>query len=352
MSKEYNYLVFIGRFQPFHIGHKNVIDAALEKADNVIILIGSSNVARSYRNPFLFSERAEMINLAYPEKIRDRLIIRPSEDVYNNQLWIKKTQETVQEVVLNHANREHPNVWIQGLNDIKIGLIGHSKDSSSYYLKLFPEWGHIDVPQTNIYNATEIRQGYFAFDSGYSPSQVPSSTEAFLDSFKETEDFLAIVKEYEYIEEYKAAWSVAPHDVIFVTTDAVVIQSGHVLIVKRRSFPGQGLLALPGGFLNKDEYIEDGMIRELREETRIKVPVPVLKGNIKKIKVFDGPHRSSRGRTITHAFLIELPSQTELPKIRAGSDARKVIWLPLADLRADEMFEDHYHIVQDMIGGV
>ena len=352
MSKEFNYLVFIGRFQPFHIGHKNVVDVALEKADNVIVLVGSSNVARTHRNPFSFNERKEMIELSYPLNVRDRLIIRPSEDVYNNQLWIKKTQETVQDVVITHANRKHPNVWIQGLNDIKIGLIGHSKDSSSYYLKLFPEWGHIDVQGNDICNATDIRQGYFAFDSGYNPRHVPSSTETFLDAFEESEDFLAIVKEYEYVKEYKAAWAVAPHEPIFVTTDAVVIQSGHVLVVRRRSFPGQGLQALPGGFLNVNEYIEDGMIRELREETRIKVPVPVLKGNIKKIKVFDSPHRSSRGRTITHAFLIELPEQTELPKIKRGSDAAAAYWLPLADLRADEMFEDHFHIIQNMIGGV
>lgn len=352
MSKEYNYLVFIGRFQPFHIGHKNVIDVALEKADNVIILIGSSNIARSHRNPFNFAERKMMIEYAYPEALRERLIIRPSEDLYNNQLWIKKTQETVRGVVLNHANREHPNVWIQGLNDIKIGLIGHCKDSSSYYLKLFPEWGHIDVPQKYMYSATDIREGYFAFDSGYDSSHVSSSTQTFLESFMGSEDFLAIVKEYKYIEEYKAAWAVAPYEPIFVTTDAVVIQSGHVLVVRRRSFPGQGLQALPGGFLNVDEYIEDGMIRELREETRIKVPVPVLKGNIKKVKVFDCPHRSSRGRTITHAFLIELPEQIELPKIKKGSDAAAAYWVPLADLKADEMFEDHFHIVQDMIGGV
>lgn len=349
---EYDYLVFIGRFQPFHNGHKNIIDVALEKADNVIVLIGSSNVARSYRNPFSFDERKEMIELAYSKENRDRLIICPSEDVYNNQLWIKKTQETVQDVVLNHANREHPNVWIQGLNDIKIGLIGHSKDSSSYYLKLFPEWGHIDVPQKHIFAATDIRKEYFASPAITDRNNIPPTTEDFLATFVFTEEFKAIVKEYKYVEEYKAAWSIAPYEPIFVTIDAVVIQSGHVLVVRRRSFPGQGLQALPGGFLGPDEYIEDGMIRELREETRIKVPVPVLKGNIKKVKVFDGPHRSSRGRTITHAFLIELPSQTELPKIKRGSDAAAAYWVPLADLRADEMFEDHYHIVQDMIGGV
>ena len=359
MSKEYNYLVFIGRFQPFHLGHKNIIDVALKRADNVIVLIGSSNVARCHRNPFTFDERKKMILDCYPEMVQRRTIIQPIDDVYNNQVWIAKTQETVTNAVLNHANRNHPSVWITGTNDIKIGLIGHKKDDSSYYLKLFPEWGHIDVPQQFIQNATDIRKIYFAektakqhyfASSPQMSGDLPNSTWWFLNNFMKTDDYAAIVKEYEYVAEYKKSWENAPYPPIHVTTDAVVIQSGHVLVVRRKSFPGQGLMALPGGFLNPDEYIEDGMIRELREETRIKVPAPVLRGNIKKKKDFDAPFRSSRGRTITHAFLIELPEQTELPKIKAGSDAAKAWWMPLADLKAKDMFEDHYHIITDMVG--
>ena len=46
-TKHYQYLVFIGRFQPFHRGHKAVIDEALKRADKVIMLIGSANLPRS-----------------------------------------------------------------------------------------------------------------------------------------------------------------------------------------------------------------------------------------------------------------------------------------------------------------
>ena len=67
-----------------------------------------------------------------------------------------------------------------------------------------------------------------------------------------------------------------------MTVDAVVVQSGHILLVKRGDMPGKGLWALPGGFLNQEETMLDGAIRELKEETKIKVPVPVLKGSIKE----------------------------------------------------------------------
>ena len=66
-AKDYRYLVFIGRFQPFHFGHKTVIDEALKRADNVIMLIGSANLPRSLRNPFSVAERTAMIKGAYSE---------------------------------------------------------------------------------------------------------------------------------------------------------------------------------------------------------------------------------------------------------------------------------------------
>ena len=60
-------LVFIGRFQPFHNGHKAVIEAALEKAEQVVIVVGSSFAARNIRNPFSFEERKAMIEACFTE---------------------------------------------------------------------------------------------------------------------------------------------------------------------------------------------------------------------------------------------------------------------------------------------
>jgi len=131
----------------------------------------------------------------------------------------------------------------------------------------------------------------------------------------------------------------------------VVIQSGHVLMIKRRSEPGKGLWALPGGFVNAntDKSVEDAAIRELREETGIKVPAPVLRGSIVRSRVFDAVDRSARGRTITHAFHIQLPDG-ELPKVKGSDDAEKARWVPIAEVRSDQCFEDHYEILQHFVG--
>ena len=91
------------------------------------------------------------------------------------------------------------------------------------------------------------------------------------------------------------------------------------------------------------------MIRELREETGIKVPAPVLVGNIKDTKVFDAIDRSARGRTITHAFKIVLPDGP-LPKVKGMDDAEKAQWIPIAEVKSDMTFDDHFDIIQWAIG--
>jgi len=125
-----------------------------------------------------------------------------------------------------------------------------------------------------------------------------------------------------------------------------------VLMIRRKSEPGRGLWAVPGGFLNAatDTSVESAMLRELREETGIRVPEPVLAGNIQGKRVFDAIDRSTRGRTITHAFHIGLPDG-KLPRVRGQDDADKAKWIPIAEVNSEECYEDHYEIIQWAVGG-
>ena len=331
-------LVFIGRFQPFHNGHKAVIEAALEQAKEVVVVVGSSFAARNIRNPFTFQERKAMIEVVFPT---DRVKVVPVSDYpYDDNKWVNAIQKIVDETV-PHAQ--------------DVGLIGHSKDSSSYYLNIFPRWkNHIEVPDVGGINATDIRNSIFD-DEMYDKILVDKMPE--VASFKmldimgvqSTKEFNTLIEEYKMVKKYKEAWKVAPFPPTFMTVDAVVVQSGHILLVKRGDMPGKGLWALPGGFLNQDETMLDGAIRELKEETKIKVPVPVLKGSIKGSKTFDAPNRSSRGRTITQAFHIDL-GVGELPKVKGSDDAEKAFWVPFNEVKQDKFFEDHAHIISHFIG--
>ncbi len=337
-SDRYDVAVLIGRFQPFHRGHLGVIRRAFEVADRVLILVGSAHCPRSHRNPFTFEERADMILAAITDEFGEdgewSVDVEPLDDhTYNNQRWIAE----VQEIVASTTDE----------ND-RITLIGHSKDHTSYYLSMFPQWASVDVENVDGISSTPIREAFFT-SGDILAAHIPESTTGFLREFATSDAYSDLTAEYRFIEKYRKQWAEAPYAPTFVTVDACVVQSGHVLLVKRRGQPGRGLWALPGGFLEQNETIESAVLRELREETRLKVPEPVLRGSIVTSRVFDDPNRSARGRTITHAFLIHLKPDVRLPEVRAGSDARAAEWVPISEVDREKMFEDHYAIVAALV---
>lgn len=334
---KYDAIVYIGRFQPFHNAHYEILCKAKELTDQVIIILGSSNQPRTYKNPFTDSERRDMIRSV---DWQAGVIHELQDSMYNDQAWAIKVQEIVSGFLLDSTHN--------------VGIIGHEKDESSFYLKMFPQWDHIDVDLIEPLHSTDIRELYFRKDANmnYIKGVVPFKVFQFLTTFKETPEYQQIIREREFIDSYKSQYASLPYPPVFVTTDAVVIQSGHVLMVKRKAEPGKGLWALPGGFLNAntDKSMQDCMIRELKEETGIKVPVPALIGNIKDSKVFDAINRSTRGRTITHAFKIVLPDGN-LPKVKGMDDAEKAKWIPVGELDRSKVYEDHAEIISHFVGG-
>jgi bifunctional NMN adenylyltransferase/nudix hydrolase len=183
---------------------------------------------------------------------------------------------------------------------------------------------------------------------------VPKSTYDFLEQYKDTPEFQRICDERMEIKNYKRSWASAPYAPMFITTDAVVVCKGHVLMVQRDVSPGEGTWAMPGGFLEQDETIKDGIFRELMEETKIDLPPAILHNSLTNVQVFDDPKRSLRGRTVTHAGLIELKNIKEfLPKVKGSDDARKARWLTFDAIRylsdTNMIFEDHFHIIETLL---
>ena len=77
MEKRYANGIILGRFQPFHLGHASIVEEALEKAERVLILVGSAQESRTVRNPYSFEERAKLIKKA----TSSRIIIAPLKDL-------------------------------------------------------------------------------------------------------------------------------------------------------------------------------------------------------------------------------------------------------------------------------
>lgn len=351
MTYEYDLLVFVGRFQPFHNQHKRIIDIALQKSKNVLVLVGSAGKARTIRNPFTFDERKSMIRDAFHwfSGEQNRLIIEPLYDkTYNDAAWIKQVQDIVKNTTLAVINNY--GFQIAGYNDAKVGLIGASKDNTSYYLKMFPQYRSVNVEIEADVHATDIRNELFEDETVFYAKQLPENVVKWLNEFTRTDEYDKLTQEFQFIRKYKKQWEAAPYPVKHLTVDAVVEQSGHVLLVRRRHEPGKNLFALPGGHLDLNESLQDGVLRELREETKIKVPEPVLRGSIVNQRMFDDPHRSTLGRVITFAQHIKLPDSTTLPKVKGSDDADKAFWKPISQLKEQEMFDDHYHIISHFLG--
>ena len=126
-----------------------------------------------------------------------------------------------------------------------------------------------------------------------------------------------------------------------VTADCVVITKEaepKVLLIERGADPFKGCWAFPGGFLNMDETTEECAIRELEEETGMKIQ------ELQQIGAYSKVDRDPRGRTITVAYLAVIDSPCE---VVGQDDAAKAQWFPLDAL--PKLAFDHDDIMRDAI---
>lgn len=407
--KQYKLAVVIGRMQFLHNGHIHLFREAAKKADQLLVLVGSADKAPSPSNPFNYRDREAVIYGALQEMGHEArwVSVKPLADDYREEQW----QLNVMNAVAAYAEEQLPESGYR-IRDEDVVLVGHEKDESSYYLNSFPQWNFYNAPNDRNLNATDFRRElfdqepakdytflprlfdilqaldpkdgpvlsamikdfignsygliqHFQVDGKYArilrmmPDMThlklnsPASMHQFLEDYVKSERYFEMRAESQRYRDDKFAWSMAPHPVTFVTTDAVVTHKSSILMIRRKFNPGKGLWALPGGFLGTKEWVRDSIIRELREETRIAVANDDLLRIMQPIQVFDNPGRSLRGRTITHAarFNLDHLGLEKRPKVRADDDAEAVRWFTFSEiLKADsELFEDHAEIIKRLV---
>ena len=333
----YDVIVIIGRASPFSKAHEHLVKCAKEKGKHVIWVYGSTNQARDLRNPLTYNERRAQLKAVFPEYSVQTAAVQDCP--YDDHKWVARVQTAVHESIeINWQNLP-----------LKIAILGHGKDETTFYLDMFPFWDKIEVDSFGDVNATDIRNfAYTHYLSDRSDEVTSLMPDAAFQIFKTQtqQPFWSLLRdEYEETRIYKQTTSTGKYPPIFQTADSVVTCSGCVLMVERANNPGKGLLALPGGFINEYETLRNAALRELEEETCLKVPKKVLDGSIKSIKTFDYPQRSTRGRTITTAYHIDLGFQKKLPKVKGGDDAKKAFWMSLSNIDPTQLSEDHFHII-------
>ncbi len=339
--------VLIGRFQPFHNAHLALLRRALAAAEQVIVVIGSAHQARTPRNPFTWTERAQMIREALVEADRARVRTLPMRDVYDEERWAGLVRDGVAAMTAQE-NGSTPSIT----------LVGHFKDDTSNYLRAFPDWPLLHVDRLPGADGTQLRDALFGAAPGHIDAtlaaledSIPAATGAFLRNWLATPIAADLADEWRMLRQDKAAWSTAPYPPVFVTVDAIVRCAGHVLLIQRARAPGRGLHAVPGGFIEQRETVYQSAVRELAEETHLRVDADTLRHCLRATAVFDHPDRSQRGRTITHAHYFDL-GERALPAVRADDDAQAVEWVPIERLTAmeDRFHDDHFHMLDHFLG--
>lgn len=125
-----------------------------------------------------------------------------------------------------------------------------------------------------------------------------------------------------------------------LTVDTVILFNNKkdIVLIRRKNPPFKGELALPGGFVDVGETVENACIREAKEETNIDVRI------IELIGVFSDPKRDPRGHNVTIALLCEPVSKKEKPK--ALDDAASLEIVSLSKMSSMKLAFDHMEIIK------
>ncbi len=346
-KKEYDVAVFIGRLQPYHLAHHQMVQRALALADKVVLVLGSAFRARDPKNPFKWQERRDMVQVCFEPQDAQRILVAPVRDYYEDSQWVAAVREEVQKLVPDAR---------------KVALLGHFKDASSYYLNRFPGWQLVEqaVGLQDGLSATQIRETLFSLEAGWPviktrlAGMLPEPVLEYLSLWRMSDAFQQMRLESNANAKYREMWKNVPYEVIFSTVDAVVRCNDSVLMVRRGRSPGKGLWALPGGFVEPKETLLQSALRELEEETHLGMLNSSLEHALKAVKVFDHPERSLRGRTISHAHYFDLGQRSQMPEVKASpqdpGECQEVRWIPLVEVEGMEelIFEDHSAILRAM----
>lgn len=124
-----------------------------------------------------------------------------------------------------------------------------------------------------------------------------------------------------------------------LTVDAIVVAGDPgnycLLLIERKKEPFSGLWALPGGFVEMNESLEQACLRELKEETGLEL------ANMEQFRVFDAVERDPRHRTISVVFYAFIADKQS---VNGSDDAEKAEWFPVNKL--PPLAFDHCEIME------
>jgi bifunctional NMN adenylyltransferase/nudix hydrolase len=345
--------IMIGKFQMVTLGHLAGAAAMAEGCGLAVLACGSANQSRDTRNPWTADERREMWLAALPASLHARFRFVFQEDLGNPLRWASAIEHRMARTLRD-----------EGIDpdDASIGLYGHRKDATSFYLDDFPAWILEQLPNVDGINASDLRAGYFRtsrFDAwaAEARSKVPAGVVEWLRVFRGRDAYARLSEEASRADATAAAH---PDAGVLVDATAVVVQGNRVLMRRRQSFPGKGYWSLPEGAVHLREEPLEAAMRIAIERTSLDVSRTVLRKALRDTWTRTDPFRTTKSRTITFPSVFQLtptPSgrtaeerrrSMALPRIRASDDTAFLTFDEVRSRRS-EIFADHAIIVDQAL---
>lgn len=336
--------IVITRTQPFHVGHMELIDNALCEARKgngaVLVLVGSSNKSREFKNPLTYKERKEILSIHYNEA--DNLYVAPLKDFdYDDTAFENNLHLVIQEAACQIFKGEYYTPYF--VSSVKGGddLARASWARNAEVIALEPT-EILGVPVS----ASGMRESLSEYAPELFPQFLPEATIDFLSNHQEILDY--IKASHKAVEDYKSSWGATPFPVQFHATDAVIRDiEGNFLMIRRGGDFGEGKVALAGGFLEQDLTHEQNMYKEVLEETNL--DLESVDHKIVTSWLCDAPERANRGRMTTMVFLVQVNVPFAELTIRAGDDASSVLVLDSQGLEDFDLFNDHAGLIRKVL---
>lgn len=301
--------LFVGRFQPFHLGHLSVVKQieSVPDVEKILIGIGSSQEANTEVNPFGFSERAQMITDTLKNKLQKPFAVFGIPDVHNDEKWQK---------LLDILSPEKFSIVYTGNDWVKRILEKNGVEIRR------PEYEYLVC-------ASEVRE---LMKTGQEwQDLVP-------------EEVISLIKNIRGVERIRGRYGerLSPN----VTADIIINyrDEGIVLIQRKEKAgdPNSLKWAVPGGHIDYgQETVEGAAIREAKEETNLDISITPED----QFRQYSDPDRDPRGHYVTMVY----HTRVDHGELKAGDDAVDIKVFPW-DQIPDDMGFDHNRFLKDYIG--